>query len=50
MSSHSALTKKLKAMSKIPLDMNPRYQALLDMDRRRKKTIARVLLESSKET
>ena len=50
MSSRVSLKKKLSEMSKIPMDMNPRYQALLDMDKRRKKSIARVLLKELKGT
>ena len=50
MGSKLALKKKLSEMSKIPLHMNPRYQAILDMDKRRKKGIARVLLKELKGT
>lgn len=50
MGSKIALAKKLGEMSKIPLHMNPRYQAILDMDKRRKKGIARVLLKELKGT
>lgn len=45
-----ALKKKLSEMSKVPMGMNPRYQALLDMDKRRRKGIARVLLKELKGT
>ena len=50
MASKLALKKKLSEMSKVPMDMNPRYKALLDMDKRRKKGIARVLLKELKGT
>ena len=50
MGSKIALTKKLGSMSRIPLHMNPRYQAILDMDRRRKRCVARVLLGEKKGT
>ena len=50
MGSKFALAKKLGKMSKIPLHMNPRYQAILDLDKRRKRCVARVLLEERKGT
>ena len=50
MGSKIALAKKLGKMSRIPLHMNPRYQAILDLDKRRKRCVARVLLEERKGT
>lgn len=50
MANKVALTKKLGKMSRIPLHMNPRYQAILDLDKRRKRCVARVLLEEKKGT
>ena len=50
MANKVALAKKLGRMSRIPLHMNPRYQAILDMERRRKRCVARVLLGEKKGT
>ena len=47
---NKALAKKLRQMSKIPLSHNPEYQAIVDAERRRKKRIARMLLEAKSGT
>ena len=50
MASNRSLKKKLSKMSSVPLSHNPRYQALLDMDRRRKRSVAKLLLKEAKGT
>ena len=50
MATTNQLKQILTKMSSVPLSHNPRYQALLDSEKRRKRSVAKVLLGERKGT
>jgi hypothetical protein len=50
MATTNQLKRMLAKMSSVPLSFNPRYQALIDTDKLRKRSVAKLLLEEKKGT